>query len=148
MGVIETESVATCKCIFEEDFASTLEAMGEVLNHAVAALREHDCIESGQEFAARLCLEEALVNAIKHGNKNDQDRRVRLAISKEGDTCRVAVQDEGEGFEPDKVVVPDCEQESGRGICIICHYMDHVEFDPAQHSLIMQFRQKSLGKGA
>jgi serine/threonine-protein kinase RsbW len=140
--------VAVCRCIYRERFASALVNMGEVLSKAVAALYRQGCIEPNQEFAARLCMEEALVNAIKHGNKADPERKVSLEIAEEGDLCRIVVRDEGPGFDPESVMMPDCEQEGGRGICIIRHYMDHVEFDVAERSLIMLFRRKHLGKGA
>ena len=139
--------MTTTKCIFDQDFASTLPAMGEVLLAALAALREHACVTDEQEFAARLCLEEALVNAVTHGNCCDESCRVRLDIEVEDDRCRIRVRDEGAGFDPRTVVLPDCEQEGGRGVCIIRHYMDHVEFEAATHCLIMEFRCNQLGKG-
>jgi serine/threonine-protein kinase RsbW len=93
-----------------------------------------------------LCLEEALVNAIVHGNDNKPDRTVKLEIAHDGDECRVSVADEGNGFDPQSVEMPDCNQLGGRGVCLIKHFMDEVKFNRAKHRLEMTFRRNSLSR--
>jgi anti-sigma regulatory factor (Ser/Thr protein kinase) len=68
-------------------------------------------------------------------------------MAEEGDTCRISIRDEGQGFCCDKIAVPDCRHKGGRGLCLIKHFMDHVEFDPARRSFEMAFRRKTLSKG-
>jgi len=53
------------------------------------------------------------------------------------------VRDEGEGFNAEDIELPDCEQLGGRGICLIRHFMDHVEFNEAEHCLEMRFSRKA-----
>lgn len=132
---------------YARQFPSTLEAMSGVLQGALTALEEHDWIAPQEQFYARLCLEEALVNAIKHGNRGSIERQVRLEMASEGDTCRISIRDEGGGFCCDHIAVPECHRKGGRGLCLIKHFMDHVEFDSARNCFEMAFRRKTLNKG-
>lgn len=133
--------------IFRRRFPSTYEAMSAALGGALSALKEQEWIGPDEEFYARLCLEEALVNAIRHGNRDEPDRQVSLELIADGDTCRISVWDEGLGFRCDKIAVPDCHHKGGRGLCLIKHFMDHVGYDPDRNCFEMAFRRKSLNKG-
>jgi len=135
------------RCFFSEEFPSSLEAIGEVLPRAVAALRDGDWVESDQEFYARLCLEEALVNAMTHGNKGDCGLDVRLTMTEDGGYCLIRVYDSGCGFCPDGIKTPEPEQPDGRGICLIRHCMDDVTYSAAEHCLEMRMRRKALCRG-
>jgi serine/threonine-protein kinase RsbW len=83
-------------------------------------------------FAIRLALEEALVNAIKHGNQMDHTKRVRVAYQIAPDRFEVQITDEGPGFDP--VDVPDptapenIERPCGRGLLLMRHYMTEVAY--------------------
>jgi anti-sigma regulatory factor (Ser/Thr protein kinase) len=128
---------------FAEEFPSRFEAMTRALDRAVAALRDRGWLSLKDEPCARLCLEEALVNAIRHGNKCDEQSNVRLELAEAADTCTIRVYDEGEGFMPDKVELPGGDQLGGRGICLMRHYMDNVHYDREAHCLAMSLRRKS-----
>lgn len=132
---------------FKRRFPSTFEDMSSVLRSALAALTERDLIAPGEEFYARLCLEEALVNAIQHGNHGDRARHVSLEMSEEDDTCCISVCDEGNGFCTEDISIPDCSRKGGRGLCLIKHFMDHVAFDRSRNCFEMAFRRKTLSKG-
>ncbi|MFN8858132.1 MAG: ATP-binding protein, partial [Planctomycetaceae bacterium] len=60
---------------------------------------EHDL------FGVRLALEEALVNAIKHGNRLDPAKIVRVQWKIDEIRVVIEIEDEGEGFNP--IEVPD-----------------------------------------
>src|SRR5262249_5643267 len=81
-------------------------------------------------FAVRLGLEEALVNAIKHGNRGDPGKRVRVRYRVTAEEVRAEVEDQGQGFDPDAVDDPLDEAEparpSGRGLLLMRHYLDGV----------------------
>lgn len=83
-------------------------------------------------FAIKLALEEALTNAIKHGNGNDSSRQVTLRYAVSSRKCVIIVRDQGRGFELDKV--PDCTKGDrlplpfGRGIMLMRAYMDRVVY--------------------
>ncbi len=128
--------------LFDESFPSTFEAMSAALARAIDVLLEAGWIAPRDEPCTRLCVEEALVNAIRHGNRCDAARKVRLAISAQDGRCTMRVFDEGQGFAPEAVAEPTTDQLGGRGICLIRHYMDEVNFNEADHCLEMVFRRR------
>lgn len=127
--------------IFSQEFPSSLEAMPEVLRRALTVLADRRWIAAGHEFAARLCLEEAMVNAVTHGNKCDRARRVRVEMTEEDDLCHISIFDEGQGFDPERVPPPDTVHTGGRGLCLIKHYMERVRFDDTGNRLEMWLKR-------
>ncbi len=128
---------------FSVAFPSTVEEMAGPLLQAVDWLLKRNWITEKHVFYARLCLEEALVNAIVHGNASDRNRTVRLEITEEEGFCVIKVFDEGEGFQIDQIPSPTCEAENGRGICLIKHCMDDVHYDLQQKCFIMRMRKRA-----
>jgi serine/threonine-protein kinase RsbW len=98
-------------------------------------------------FSIRLALEEAIVNAIKHGNQMDRSKMVRVAYRVEPDRFEVLISDEGPGFDPDDV--PDCtapenlERPCGRGLLLMRHYMNHIEYHGAGNIVFMSKSSKN-----
>ena len=84
-------------------------------------------------FAIRLALDEALCNAVKHGNKLNAELKVEVEYSIDAESVRIAVTDEGEGFNPDQVDDPtqknNLERPSGRGVMLIKAYMSEVRYN-------------------
>ena len=91
-----------------------------------AAYTEHDV------FAIKLALEEALVNAIKHGNQLDPDKRVFVVYSVSPERFDIRITDEGAGFNPDDVPDPtaieNLERPCGRGLLLMRGFMTEVEY--------------------
>ena len=87
----------------------------------------------GEVFAIRLALEEALVNAIRHGNRLDPKKMVMVEWSVCDGTLDVVIADEGKGFVPDAVPDPtrdeNLERPGGRGLMLMKAYMDCVEYN-------------------
>ncbi|UOQ54135.1 ATP-binding protein [Hymenobacter cellulosivorans] len=75
---------------------------------------------------------EAVNNAIRHGNKFDKDRNVYLSLYVDKDRVKFEVEDEGEGFDYTDLLDPtapeNLENPGGRGIFLIRHLADEVEF--------------------
>jgi serine/threonine-protein kinase RsbW len=84
-------------------------------------------------FGVRLALEEALVNAIRHGNHDDPAKRVTVTFLVGPERLLIDVQDEGEGFDPREVPDPlaaeNLERSSGRGLHLMRTYMTWVRFN-------------------
>lgn len=127
---------------FSAVIPSSVDEIQEPLLQAVAALTERHWVPRGREFYARLCLEEAIVNAIIHGNASDRSRSVRLEMTEDRDVCIIKVFDEGEGFSVDEVPLPHADAVSGRGICIIRHCMEDVQYDKEEKCLVMRIKRK------
>lgn len=98
-------------------------------------------------FAIRLCLEEALVNGFRHGNRFEPGLVVKFRASLSRDECRFEVEDEGEGFDPGGVPDPTAEENleipSGRGIMLMRAYMAEVEYLDPGNCLRMVYRRKA-----
>ena len=80
-------------------------------------------------------LREAIANAVRHGNREQPDRKVRVDYTIEGRTVTIRVEDEGEGFDPTQVQDPTREENllrpNGRGIFYMQQFMRRVEFSRA-----------------
>lgn len=141
------EQNAGFRIFFSRTFPSTVEDMSGILHDALNALRQRHWIDDGERFRAHLCLEEALMNAIQHGNLNNELRKIKLEIGEDADMCRIRIWDEGKGFCPDDVPDPGQEQMRGRGLCLIKHYMDEVKYDCVEHCLEMTMQRNAKRAG-
>ncbi len=109
-------------------------------------ISEHDI------FSIKLALEEALVNAIKHGNQMDRTKKVRIAYQLHADRFEVQITDDGSGFDPGDVPDPtafeNLERPCGRGLMLMRHYMTEVVFNERGNGVCMRkiFRHGSNGK--
>lgn len=92
-------------------------------------------------FAIRLALEEALVNAIKHGNQLDPDKNVVVSYRVTPDRFDVMIVDEGPGFNPEDVPDPtlpeNLEKGCGRGVFLIREFMTDVTYHPPGNVVTM-----------
>jgi serine/threonine-protein kinase RsbW len=115
------------------------------------ALAERD-YHPDSMFAVRLCLEEALVNAFRHGNRFEPGLVVKFRASIGPDTCTFEVEDQGEGFDPGGVPDPtsseNLEIPSGRGIMLMRAYMSEVEYLDPGNRIRMVFKKPSPGSAA
>src|SRR5271167_2232572 len=93
-------------------------------------------------FSIRLALEEALVNAIKHGNRCDRDKKVHISYRVLPERFDIAITDEGPGFDPDEVPDPtaieNLERPCGRGLMLMRHYMNEVCYSERGNSVSMK----------
>ena len=84
-------------------------------------------------FGVRLAVEEAVINAIKHGNKMDKTKTVTITYSISDKECVISVADEGDGFNPQGVPDPTADENlelpHGRGLVLMRAYMDEVEYN-------------------
>ena len=132
------------KPIYERKFASTTTAIADTLTDVLEFLAQQRWINPQNDFCIRLCLEEALVNAVVHGNENESSRSVLVRIFADGDTCRVCVHDEGKGFDVGSVEMADCTQLGGRGVCLIKEFMEDVRFNAQAKCLEMTFTRNTF----
>ena len=84
-------------------------------------------------FAIKLAVEEALNNAIKHGNRFDSSKTIDLTFRVGPAETAVTITDQGSGFDPNDVPDPTVEENlqkpTGRGIMLMRAYMDEVRFN-------------------
>ena len=80
-----------------------------------------------------IALDEAFVNAVKHGNKNDPSKLLKITAELSPKEASFTVEDEGEGFDVQQIPDP-CDpanlfKTSGRGVLLIYNIMDEVEYN-------------------
>lgn len=79
-----------------------------------------------------IAVTEAVNNAIKHGNASDKSKNVQLSLSLKDSLIKFVVKDEGKGFDfqnlPDPTSPENIEKIGGRGIFLMRHLSDQVEF--------------------
>ena len=93
-----------------------------------------------------VALDEAFVNAIKHGNKFDASKNIRIAADVSKTEARFTIEDEGEGFDvnniPDPLDPQNLFKPSGRGVLFIYNIMDEVKYNERGNRLTMIKRSK------
>lgn len=112
--------------VFEKVIRSDKDEARELIGDALAYFRE--LRQSGlageiSEFNFRLALDEALENAISHGNGYDAGKKVRLTIRGFRNKIDMTIEDEGSGFtpepEPEKKLRRNLFASHGRGLCLL-----------------------------
>lgn len=94
-----------------------------------------------------LAIEEALVNAIRHGNRFDRRKQVKVAYELSSAQIEIEIADEGNGFDPADVPDPTdpsrLTRPNGRGLLLMRRYMSRVDYNPSGNSVRMQVSRKA-----
>ena len=84
-------------------------------------------------YAVAVAMEEAIVNAHKHGNGADERKKIEIDWDVTPQRVKVTVEDEGDGFDPadlpDPCLPENIEKPSGRGVMMMRHFMTSVEYN-------------------
>jgi serine/threonine-protein kinase RsbW len=122
--------------VIPSDLAAARQLQSEI-EQALTAVQ----FPEAEIFAIRMAVEEALVNAIKHGNQMDQDKNVRVVYQIGPERFEVRITDQGPGFDPTDVPDPtapeNLERPCGRGLLLIRYYMTDVTFDDKGSTIAM-----------
>jgi serine/threonine-protein kinase RsbW len=114
---------------------------GLALQERLVALMQSYEYSSRDVFAMRLSLEEAITNAIRHGNRQDPDKRVHIICRVDTQRIEVVVTDQGEGFNPDAVPDPTLEEflerPSGRGVMLMRAYLSVCQYSEGGRRITM-----------
>jgi serine/threonine-protein kinase RsbW len=112
----------------------------DIADKIVALMMDQHYIEKDL-FAVRLALEEALVNAIHHGNQDDPSKPVTVRFLVGAERTLIEVHDQGAGFDPNEVPDPlapeNLERSSGRGLHLIRAYMTWVRYNDSGNCVTM-----------
>ncbi|GJM59450.1 anti-sigma factor [Persicobacter diffluens] len=90
-----------------------------------------------------IAITESVNNAIQHGNKFDKEKNVTLTVHHNSEAVKFTVEDEGNGFDyndlPDPTAPENIDQPHGRGIFLIKHLCDEVEFKEEGRKVELSF---------
>ena len=130
-----------CDRVIPNDPAAGRQLLEELLRQ----LEEHHWTRR-DVFAVHLAVDEALVNAIHHGNAMDKAKHVRFCCRLSPQKIRVEITDEGPGFDPASLPDPTdpahlgCPR--GRGVMLMRAFMSRVEFcNPGNHVVLEKVRR-------
>src|SRR5688500_18252951 len=124
----------------EFEVPSALSLMHVVLEYLMKRVEKLGVVKSEQSnlFVA---LDEAFVNAVKHGNKFDARKLVRISADVSMKEAKFTIEDEGEGFDvnaiPDPLDPANLFKTSGRGVLLIYNIMDEVKYNERGNRLTM-----------
>lgn len=106
--------------------------IGPLLDRLLATLKRRR-YGAQDLFSVRLAVEEALVNAFKHGHHNLPGKAVTVRFRIAPDEVLVEVEDQGPGFDPAQVPDPlaaeNLERGSGRGLFLMRSYMSLLSYN-------------------
>jgi serine/threonine-protein kinase RsbW len=127
--------------------ANTREDIERAETFLMDALGRHRYPEAAR-FAVRLSLEEALVNAFKHGHRElPPESTVNLALLIDTKRIQIDVVDQGPGFNPADVPDPTLDENldkpSGRGLLLMRAYMTSLEHIGRGNHLRMVFHRSA-----
>ena len=124
----------------EFELPSAISLMHIVLEYLMKRVEKLGVIKAEQSnlFVA---LDEAFVNAVKHGNKFDARKLVRITAEVSKHEAKFTIEDEGEGFDvnniPDPLDPANLFKTSGRGVLFIYNIMDEVKYNARGNRLTM-----------
>ena len=137
MNVTDTEPASPLETVV---IPSDLRSAKETERTILRAVRSSGFRED-HAFAIKLALEEALTNAIKHGNRNDTSKTITIQYTIDQTRVEIIVTDQGSGFKPGEVPDPTTDENiqrpCGRGILLIRAYMNEVAYNETGNQVRM-----------
>ena len=124
----------------EFEVPSQISLMHSILEYLMKRVEKSGVINT-KDSNLFIALDEAFVNAVKHGNKFDTTKLVRITAEVSTKEARFTIEDEGEGFNvaeiPDPTNAENLFKTSGRGVLIIHNVMDEVHYNERGNRLEM-----------
>jgi serine/threonine-protein kinase RsbW len=131
----------------EFELPSAISPMHSILSYLLERVAKMGviCPEKSNVFVA---LDEAFVNAVKHGNRFDHEKIVRITAEVSAKEARFTVEDEGDGFDvaqiPDPLDPDNLFKTSGRGVLLMYNIMDEVKYNERGNRLELVKRPEVL----
>jgi len=124
---------------------SNLNNIEEVMNWIKSDLKPLFKIQAKFE-SLKLSIQEAVTNAIIHGNHSDENKYVGISY-KISDELNITIEDEGDGIvlenqlqDVTDIKEKDIFKESGRGIMLMKHFCDDIIFTSNSVTLVIKYK--------
>jgi len=122
------------------DLESTWDSISRVAEMLSSVLDEMG-LSQDNAFDVKLATQEAVVNAVEHGNGCDPRKKVHIRCERNGNAIVMVVSDEGEGFDPSRIPDPTLSEnilkEHGRGIFLMRSLCDCVRYNDKGNEVTM-----------
>ncbi|WDP89866.1 MAG: ATP-binding protein [Desulfobacter sp.] len=122
-------------------FSSSLAKIDDACNAVSGFLESMGPDLSSQKFAVNLVLREGLTNAVRHGNKNDPAKVVKLCLSMAtGNSLQISIEDQGAGFDWKRICRTPMDEaaDHGRGMVIMETYCDRCRYNERGNTLYLE----------
>ncbi|MFN6348980.1 MAG: ATP-binding protein [Chitinophagales bacterium] len=112
------------------------------LEHFFCYLMEDVSLPPDLRHKVRLCFQEAVTNAVVHGNQYDENKYVHISLAQDTDKLILKIRDEGNGFDIGQTRNPleqtNLNLPGGRGIFLIKEYANFLDYTEG-NTLVMEF---------
>ena len=129
--------------IIETEIPNDSQLLKDVSKELITILKENG-VDEDIIFDIHVGFEEALRNAMIHGNKLDPKKVVKIKAEITPTEVIISVEDEGDGFDPASLPDPTLDEnllkEGGRGVYLVNHLMDEVDYQNGGRKLVMKKR--------
>ncbi len=126
---------------FEVAISSDYES-GQALVERIVVAVGSAAFTSREVFGIRLAVDEAVANAIKHGNRLSPDKQVRIDFRMDERGVRIRIEDQGDGFRPEDVPDPtsdeNLERPCGRGLMLMREFMTKIEYNERGNVVVLE----------
>lgn len=126
---------------FEVVIPSSYESGQAVVERIVSSV-ERAGLSGRDLFGIRLALDEAVTNAIKHGNRESPAKSVRIDFRVNPTAIRIEIEDQGDGFRPEEVPDPtsdeNLERPSGRGLMLMREFMSRIQYNEKGNRVVLE----------
>lgn len=147
MEILEAPPPDLGNLVHKREMPSNVDLVAPAVVRISDFMYEQGWIREDQQGRLELCLDEALRNAVIHGNNREFSRKVHIRLFSDGERWSVWVRDQGGGFSADCLQNGDLEEslwkEGGRGIRLIEHYMEEVTYYEGGRCLVIRGRLNS-----
>lgn len=128
----------------EREIPSDLALVTPLVVRVLHRIHSEGWIDDERLNKVKLCLDEAITNAVKHGNKLDFEKSATVTVFEDAQYWGVIVRDEGEGFCLEDVTAASADleeslwRENGRGLPLMGLYMDECVYYDNGSTLMMR----------
>jgi serine/threonine-protein kinase RsbW len=133
-----------CDRMIPSDTAAGRDILDEIIERLETEHWQQDDI-----FSVHLAVEEALVNAILHGNRLDSNKNIHVVCQLSPERIRVEIADQGNGFDPAALPDPTCPERlhspGGRGVMLMKAFMTRVEYNQQGNRVVLEKARSKNG---
>ncbi len=130
------------KQIFNQDFPSIKERRKGIVDSIVSAISDQNLPLSVKKEEMYLAIDEAITNAMEHGNKWSSEKPVSIEISSNKTDLNITISDQGSGFDPaingENPLESDRFRKRGRGLYIISQFCK-ISWNAKGNSITLSF---------